>query len=157
MHVILEHVHNVLGYRDAAHEELNPEAPRFAIEQLSCSLAGEDHPVVIAPGSLASSLYGVGSVVEPFFCNYGLNPEFTPALEAAGLAISARDANGEARVVELPDHPFFLAALFVPQARSTPDAPHPLLAGFTAAAQARARMAPRRVSSLAESNGRKPR
>ena len=40
------------------------------------------------------------------------------------------------RIVELPDHPFFLATLFLPQARSTAASPHPLLAGYAAAATA---------------------
>lgn len=45
---------------------------------------------------------------------------------------------GEIRVVELPDHPFFLATLFLPQARSSAAAPHPLLAGYPAAVRAAA-------------------
>jgi CTP synthase (UTP-ammonia lyase) len=50
--------------------------------------------------------------------------------------VSGTGADGEVRIVELPDHPFFLATLFLPQARSTATDPHPLLAGYAAAAAA---------------------
>jgi CTP synthase (UTP-ammonia lyase) len=47
--------------------------------------------------------------------------------------VSGRGSTGEIRIVEIPGHPFFLATLFVPQARSTAITPHPLLAGYAAA------------------------
>ena len=50
------------------------------------------------------------------------------------MVISGVGSEGEARIVELPAHPFFIGTLFLPQARSTADRPHPLIAGFTAAA-----------------------
>lgn len=135
MHVVVEYVRNVLGFRDAAHQELDPDAATFAVRALRCSLAGEDHIVALKPGSQAAVLYGQREVVEPFFCRYGLNPEFAEPLDAAGLVISGSGEDGEARLVELSDHPFFVASLFVPQARSQPGAPHPLLRGFVAAAR----------------------
>jgi CTP synthase (UTP-ammonia lyase) len=48
------------------------------------------------------------------------------------------DAGGEARIVELPDHPFFLATLFVPQTSSAAGHPHPIVAAFARAAAVRA-------------------
>jgi CTP synthase (UTP-ammonia lyase) len=71
--------------------------------------------------------------VEDYYCNYGVNRDYVPPMEAAGLRVSGLGADGEARIVEIPGHPFFLATLFLPQARSTAAAPHPLLAGFTTA------------------------
>ena len=53
--------------------------------------------------------------------------------EDHGLSVSGVGADGEVRVVELADHPFFMATLFLPQARSTRATPHPVLAGFAAA------------------------
>jgi CTP synthase (UTP-ammonia lyase) len=50
--------------------------------------------------------------------------------------VSGLGGAGEVRIVELPGHPFFLATLFLPQARSTASRPHPLLAGYAAAAVA---------------------
>jgi CTP synthase (UTP-ammonia lyase) len=48
--------------------------------------------------------------------------------------VSGTGTDGEVRIVELPAHPFFLATLFLPQARSSPGGPHPIIAGFAAAA-----------------------
>ena len=63
--------------------------------------------------------------------------EFKPALEEMLKT-------GEIRIVEIPEHPFFVATLFLPQARSTPESPHPLLKGYAAAViacrEARARL-----------------
>ncbi len=47
-----------------------------------------------------------------------------------GTASSSADAEDEIRVVELQRHPFFVGTLFVPQMRSTPNSPHPLICGF---------------------------
>ena len=88
------------------------------------------------PGTRASALYGVTEATEDFFCNYGVNPDYHRGLEAGGLRVSGLGGAGEVRIVELPDHPFFLATLFLPQARSTAASPHPLLAGYAAAVAA---------------------
>jgi len=87
-------------------------------------------------GTRASALYGVTEATEDFFCNYGVNPDYHRGLEAGGLRVSGLGGAGEVRIVELPDHPFFLATLFLPQARSTAASPHPLLAGYAAAVAA---------------------
>ena len=89
------------------------------------------------PGSQAAALYGAEAVEEDFFCNYGLNPEYRPGLEAAGLRVSGVGADGAVRIVELDEHPFFLATLYCFQTRSRPGEPHPLLAGFVEAAGGR--------------------
>jgi CTP synthase (UTP-ammonia lyase) len=48
--------------------------------------------------------------------------------------VTARDGAGEVRALELDDHPFYVATLFLPQLRSAPGAPHPLIRGFAEAA-----------------------
>ena len=108
------------------------------ITALACSLVGQTHEVHLEAGSLAARLYGRREALEDYYCNYGLNPEYRARLERAGLRVSGAGADGEVRVVELPAHPFFIATLFLPQSRSAPGSPHPLLAGWAAAA-ARAR------------------
>jgi CTP synthase (UTP-ammonia lyase) len=90
----------------------------------------------VLPGTRAAALYGVAEATEDFFCNYGVNPSYHRPLEAGGLRMSGLGGAGEVRIVELPDHPFFLATLFLPQARSTAQRPHPLLAGYAAAVTA---------------------
>lgn len=82
-------------------------------------------------------------MVEDYFCNYGLSPQYRPMIEGSGLRVTGVDDGGEVRVVELSAHPFFLATLFCFQTRSRPGAPHPLVSGLADAARA----APR--SSLA--------
>jgi CTP synthase (UTP-ammonia lyase) len=59
-----------------------------------------------------------------------VNPAFIRDLKGGALRITGGDAEGEARVVELPGHPFFLGTLFVPQLASQPDKPHPVVSGF---------------------------
>jgi CTP synthase (UTP-ammonia lyase) len=93
--------------------------------------------VVLLPSSRAASLYGAGETVEDFYCNYGLNPDYRAPIEEAGLRVTGVDDEGEVRIVELNDHPFFMATLFCFQTRSTWDKPHPLVAGLLAAANAR--------------------
>ena len=126
---------NVLGFRDADHQESNPEASRFAVVALSCSLDGQKEEVDVVPGTAAAGLYERDHALEPFVCNYGINPEYAQELEQNGLVISGRGPDSEVRIVELPSHPFFMATLFVPQMNSTAENPHPLIRAFVSAAR----------------------
>jgi CTP synthase (UTP-ammonia lyase) len=123
----------VLGFRDADHAETSPDAHRLVVTALSCSLVGQQQRVILRPETRAARLYGAAEVMEDYYCNYGVNPEYHGLLEDGGLRVSGVGEAGEVRIVELPGHPFFLSTLFLPQARSTPDQPHPLLAGYAAA------------------------
>ena len=134
-HMVIEFLRNVGGVRDADHAETNPSAPRLAITPLECSLVGQTHPVGLIAGSHASTIYGVEMAAEPFYCNYGLNPDFRAEIESLGLRVSGVDARGEVRIIELPGHPFFFGTLYVPQARNVAGRPHPLLAAFNAASR----------------------
>jgi len=92
--------------------------------------------VVLVPRTRAARLYGSVEATEDYYCNYGVNPDYRLRLEACGLRVSGVGGEGEIRIVELPEHPFFVATLFLPQARSTAARPHPLLAGYAAAVAA---------------------
>jgi CTP synthase (UTP-ammonia lyase) len=94
---------------------------------------GQRQPVRVVPGTRAAALYGAEQPVEDYRCNYGVNPAYHEALERAGLRLSGFGEDGALRIVELAGHPFFLATLFLPQMRSAPGRPHPLLAGYAAA------------------------
>ncbi len=107
------------------------------ITPLACSLVGQTHGVRLVAGTLARHLYGVAETNEDYYCNYGVNPDYVRRLEARGLRISGVGDEGEIRIVELPGHPFFVGTLFLPQARSRPGAPHPLLAGYADVLRAR--------------------
>jgi len=137
-HVVLEYARHVLGFADAGHAEYDASASRLFITPLSCSLVGTTMAVQLQPGSRAALAYGATEATERYYCNFGLNPMHEDELIAGGLMVTGRDANGEARVVELPHHDFFVATLFVPQTSSTPEAPHPLIGAFVAAVQTHA-------------------
>lgn len=131
--MIVEIARHVLGIGDADHAESNPGAPRLVITPLACAIAGEERPVRIVAGTRAADLYRATEAVEEFWCSYGVNREYDQAFGSAGLVVSGCGDEGEARIVELPDHPFFVATLFLPQKRSTTGRPHPVLAGFARA------------------------
>jgi CTP synthase (UTP-ammonia lyase) len=133
-HVVIEYARNVLGFEDAQHAEYDPRASTLFVTPLSCSLAGQEMRVCLVAGSRAAGAYGATATVERYYCNFGLDPERQAPLHAAGLRVVGVDAGGEARVVEIPEHPFYVATLYVPQTRSTPDHPHPLVAAFVRAA-----------------------
>jgi CTP synthase (UTP-ammonia lyase) len=106
------------------------------ISKLSCSLVGLTQPVKLRPGSLAHQLYQTETVTEQFRCNYGLNPNYHAEISRSGLQIAGVDLEGEVRIVELPQHRFFMATLFLPQLSSTPEKPHPLILAYLKAAVA---------------------
>lgn len=130
-HMILEFARDVLGFTDATHAEYDPNASRLLISPLSCSLVGMELRVRLRPHTIAGTVYGRGEVIERYYCNFGVNPEYLDTLtENRDLVISGTDPNGEVRIIEILNHPFFVGTLFVPQAQSTELMPHPLVSGF---------------------------
>lgn len=123
-----------MGVRDAEHEETAPGAPTLFISRLACSLVGKTQTIKIAPGSQAHRAYGQDDVTEQFFCNYGLNPLFHEKLRKGRMEIRGVDPDEEVRIVEISDHPFYVATLYPPQAGSKPESPHPLILGYVRAA-----------------------
>jgi CTP synthase (UTP-ammonia lyase) len=132
-HMLLEYARNVLGFQDAEHAEYDPTASNLFISALACSLARRRMQLRFAPGSRVAAIYGTESAEEEYYCNFGVNPDKVSLLRRSALVISGSDAEGEIRVIELPDHPFFIGTLFVPQLRSTPAKPHPLVTAFVQA------------------------
>jgi CTP synthase (UTP-ammonia lyase) len=147
-HVVLEYARHVLGFEDAQHAEYDANASRLFISKLECSLVGRALPITLRPGSLAARLYGQSQFTEQYYCNFGVNPDYVSTITSGTLRAVGSDAEGEVRVVELAGHPFFLATLFLPQYRSTPDAPHPLVTGFLRASVQARRNVPARDSVM---------
>ena len=129
-HIIIEYTRNVLGCKDAEHEESAPAAARHVISRLACSLAGRTMTITLTPGSMLAEIYGQQTVKEEYLCNFGVNPDYVDALCGSALRIAASDVEGVVRAVELPGHPFFIGTLFLPQHRSTETTPHPLITRF---------------------------
>lgn len=137
-HMVIEYARNVLGFKDAQHAEYDPYASNLFISQLDCSLAGREMQLNFEPGSQVASIYGELSAKEQYYCNFGVNPDCIDQLKQGLLNISGSDAEGEIRVIEHPDHPFFIGTLFVPQSRPTSLKPHPLITAFLRAVVDRA-------------------
>jgi CTP synthase (UTP-ammonia lyase) len=134
-HMLIEYARNVLGLKDAAHAEYDPYASNLFITQLACSLVGREMELTFSSGSLVAEIYGAISAIEQYYCNFGVNPDYVSRLKSGSLKITGSDSEGEIRVIELSGHPFFVGTLFVPQARSTADQPHPLVTAFMKAVQ----------------------
>jgi CTP synthase (UTP-ammonia lyase) len=86
------------------------------------------------PGTRAHQAYGVERAIEQFRCSYGLNPLYREAFEGSPLQVVGIDAENEVRIVELPAHRFFIAALFMPQLTSSVKRSHPLILDYLKAA-----------------------
>ena len=86
-------------------------------------------------GSKARALYGEDVIVERHRHRYEVNNNYLPQLEQAGLKISGRSIdNNLVEMIEIPDHPWFVACQFHPELKSRPMAPAPLFASFIEAA-----------------------
>ncbi len=122
-HVVVEGFRHVTGLHGAAHGEYDPGAPSAVVAALACSLRGQTMAVHLRPGSLAAAAYATEKTTERYYCQYGVADRYRDQLSTTGLAVTGRDGEGEPRIVERSDHPFFVATLFVPQASSSPRAP----------------------------------
>jgi CTP synthase (UTP-ammonia lyase) len=138
-HMVIEYARNVLGVGTAQHAEYDPGHADPFITPLACSLAGRSMSLTFKPDSRVAEHYGATSATEQYYCSFGVNPERVAQLKSGPLQVSGADAEGEVRVIELPEHPFFLGTLFLPQLRSLPGKPHPLISAFVRAAVKRGR------------------
>lgn len=129
-HVMLEYARTFLGIERPGHAGYDPGAEKPFISELPCSLKGREFEVELLDNSLASELYGLSRATERYYCSYGISPDFAPQVYAGPIRVSGVDSEGEIRIVEYPEHPFMMGTLFVPQASSRKDQPHPLITGF---------------------------
>ena len=129
-HLLLEFARNVCGLANAEHGEMNPVGETLLLVPLECSLLGVEDAVTVTPGTRAASIMGAGMTTERFFCRFGMNRDYAQILQAHGLVISAVDAAGDMRIVELPGHPFFLGTLFQPELSSDETWIHPIITAF---------------------------
>lgn len=129
-HMVIEYARNCLGFDDAEHAEYDPYASHLFVSELECSLAGEEMRLEFVEGSTVADVYGDTKAVERYYCNFGVNPEHVDDISAGVLDIVGSDDEGEVRVLEHPDHPFYVGTLYVPQSRSEHGSPHPLVEAF---------------------------
>jgi CTP synthase len=140
---VIEYARNVCGLTGANSSEFVPDAPHLVIdllpEQRNLADTGGTmrlglYPILLTEGSRASRLYGQGIIRERHRHRYEVNNDYLPRLEKNGLHISGIWAEKQlVEIVEIPEHPYFVAGQFHPEFRSRPWEPHPLFAGFVRA------------------------
>ncbi|MFF2907599.1 hypothetical protein [Paenibacillus sp. NPDC057934] len=90
--------------------------------------------VQVKEDTQAYHCYKTPTVEENYYCNFGINPEVIDKLDHPDLLFPGVDQDGEIHIIELKNHDYFIATLFVPQTRSSLSEPHPLIHGFITAA-----------------------
>jgi CTP synthase len=144
---VAEFAQNVAGCEGANSTEIEPDTPHPVIHLLPGQEAIEDkgatmrlgsYPCKLAPGSRAHAAYGTTEIAERHRHRYEFNNDYRKRLEKAGLVCSGLSPDGElVEIIELPDHPFFVASQFHPEFKSKPFAAHPLFRAFIEAAAQR--------------------
>ncbi len=131
-HAVIEFARHVLGHASATHAEYGGEGELF-IDELLCSLVGQTMDVDLVDPELAR-LYGGAPRPRALLLPLRPRPAWRAPLEAAGLRVGGVDAaDGDARILRLDGHPFFVCTLFVPQTSSSEAQPHPLVTSFVRA------------------------
>jgi len=143
-YALIECARNVLGIKDADTAENNSGSKNIVIYPVACAvpdraqgapkLSGPIPEIRLRPGSYLQSFYMKDTVVEEFFCNFEVNPDYEWAAMEAGFPVVARGPQDEIRAIESPTHLFYIATLFQPQLSSKPKKPHPLVLAFVQAA-----------------------
>ncbi|MEA2186906.1 MAG: synthase [Solirubrobacteraceae bacterium] len=146
---VMEFARHVAGMDGANSTEFDPETPHPVIDLLPEQKEVRDlggtmrlgaDPVKIHPGTRARELYGEAVIYERHRHRYELNLFLRKRLEAAGLVVSGTSPDERlVEMIELDDHPFFVASQFHPEFKSRPERPAPLFRDFIGAALQRAR------------------
>ena len=141
---VVEFARHVVGYNDAHSIELDPNTthPVIAllpeqdgIEDIGGTLRLGSYPCVLDPTSKARELYGSEEIHERHRHRYEVNNDFRAALTEGGMKLCGTSPDGRiVEMIEIPDHPWFLATQAHPEFKSRPNRPHPLFKGFVEAA-----------------------
>jgi len=141
---VVEVARNLCGLKDANTEEVDPDTPDPVIHLLPEQVGVEDkgatmrlgvYPCRLIDGSLAARLYNDDLVYERHRHRYEVNNTYRAKLERGGLVCSGVSPDYRlVEIVELKNHPFFLATQFHPEFKSRPNRPHPVFAGLVEAA-----------------------
>jgi CTP synthase len=141
---VIEIARSICGLAGANSSEFDPATPHPVIDllpeqkdvtELGATMRLGAQPCYLEPGTRAAAAYDADVVEERHRHRYEVNPAYHEALTSGGLVISGSSQKGRlAEIVELPDHPFFVAGQFHPELRSRPTRPHPLFREFVGAA-----------------------
>ena len=141
---VIEFARHVCGLEGANSQEVDPQAPHLVIDLMTAqrgltqkggTMRLGAYPCAIEDGTLARRIYKRKKVSERHRHRYEFNNVYRTQLEEAGLVCSGVSPDGSlVEMVELRDHPFFIASQFHPEFRSRPADCHPLFRGFVKAA-----------------------
>ena len=155
----VEFARHMCGLEGADSTECNEDAPHKVIYKLRDLLGVDDlggtmrlgsYPCRLEVGSLAHRIYGDELISERHRHRYEFNREFEDQLSEHGLRVSGRSPDGKfVEVIELAEHPWFVAVQFHPEFRSKPLRPHPLFGDFVRAVHQHAAAAGARAASIA--------
>jgi CTP synthase len=144
---VIEFARHASGLPNANSSEFDPATPDPVIDLLpeqrdivdmGATMRLGAQPCHLVPGTRAAIAYGEPVVYERHRHRYEVNPEYRGNLEEHGLVVSGVSPDGRlVEIIELPDHPFFVAGQFHPELKSRPTRPHPLYRDFVGAAHAR--------------------
>ncbi|GAC1515422.1 MAG: CTP synthase [Gemmatimonadaceae bacterium] len=146
---IVEFARNVCGLDDSNSSEFAPECGNKVIALMESQQHVTDmggtmrlgaYPCRLSRGSRAAEAYGVPEVSERHRHRYEVANSYRDLFVANGLRLSGLSPDGQlVEICELPSHPWFIGCQFHPELQSRPTRPHPLFAGFIAAAAKRKR------------------
>ena len=141
---IIEFARHVCGYNDAHSIELDPNTthPVIAlmpdqngVEDIGGTLRLGAYPCVLDKDSKACKVYGTTEISERHRHRYEVNNDYRTALVEHGMKLCGTSPDGRiVEMIELPDHPWFIAIQAHPELKSRPNRPHPLFRGFVEAA-----------------------
>ena len=136
----VEFARNVCGLTGAHSSELDPNTPYPIINllpdqedvvEMGGTLRLGSYPCTLAEGSVAHKEYGEINITERHRHRYEFNNFYRERLTDKGLVLSGVSPDGRlVEIVELPEHPWFVAGQFHPEFKSRPEKAHPLFAGF---------------------------
>ena len=141
---VVEFARHVLGLRGANSTEFDPRTPHPVINLMEeqkkivdkgATMRLGSYECQLTPGTRAQRAYRTTSVRERHRHRYEVNNGYVDRLQRAGLVVSGRNPRRNlVEIVELKDHPWFVAVQFHPEFQSKPSSAHPLFAAFVAAA-----------------------
>lgn len=143
----IEYARHKAGLKDANTAEINPNSENLIVhimpdqeglvrqKKYGGTMRLGAYPCELKPGTVARAAYGQKLISERHRHRYEFNNDYREQLEKAGLIISGTSPDGRlVEMIEIKDHPFFVASQFHPEFKTRPLAPHPLFREFLRAA-----------------------
>ena len=157
---IIEFARNVCGLDDSNSSEFAPECSHPVISLLEGQQNVKDmggtmrlgtYACRLKPGSRAAEIYGQPEISERHRHRYEVSNQYREQFQGAGMRLSGLSPDGSlVEMIEIAEHPHFVACQFHPELKSRPTRPHPLFSAFVAASAQHASVSPERARGRAE-------